>query len=43
MDNGCGMNKEVILKNWMTIGNSSKKKNYVSNKGTNTDWSQGNR
>ena len=26
MDNGCGMNKEVILKNWMTIGNSSKKK-----------------
>ena len=33
MDNGCGMNKEVILKNWMTIGNSSKKKNYVSNKG----------
>ena len=27
------MNKEVILKNWMTIGNSSKKKNYVSNKG----------
>lgn len=33
LDNGCGMNQEIILKNWMTIGNSSKKSNFVSKNG----------
>lgn len=32
-DNGTGMNTEVIKKHWMTIGNSSKKKKYISAKG----------
>ena len=32
-DNGSGMSTDVIKKNWMTIGNSSKKRNYVSKKG----------
>lgn len=33
LDNGYGMNQEVILRNWMTIGNSSKKRNFVSKNG----------
>ncbi len=32
-DNGSGMSTDIIKKHWMTIGNSSKKRNYVSNKG----------
>lgn len=32
-DNGEGMGTDVIKKHWMTIGNSSKKKDYKSNKG----------
>lgn len=32
-DNGSGMSTDVIKKHWMTIGNSSKKRNYVSKKG----------
>lgn len=32
-DNGNGMNTETIKKHWMTIGNSSKKKKYISGKG----------
>ena len=32
-DNGTGMSTNVIKKHWMTIGNSSKKKKYVSQKG----------
>lgn len=32
-DNGSGMSTDVIKKHWMTIGNSSKKRNYVSRKG----------
>ncbi len=32
-DNGTGMSTDVIKKHWMTIGNSSKKKKYVSQKG----------
>ncbi len=32
-DNGCGMDRETILNHWMTIGNSSKVKKYVSEKG----------
>lgn len=32
-DNGDGMSTDVIRKHWMTIGNSSKKSRYTSNKG----------
>ena len=32
-DNGFGMSTDVIKKHWMTIGNSSKKRDYVSKKG----------
>ncbi len=32
-DNGCGMASKVIEKHWMTIGNSSKKRKYLSEKG----------
>lgn len=32
-DNGCGMNEKTIKDNWMTIGRSSKKDNFVSNNG----------
>ena len=32
-DNGCGMTREIIRTNWMTIGRSSKKEHYVSQKG----------
>lgn len=32
-DNGDGMSTDVIKKHWMTIGNSSKKKNYTSKNG----------
>lgn len=28
MDNGCGMEYNTIISNWMTIGYSSKKSNY---------------
>lgn len=30
MDNGCGMTEEVIRSHWMTIGNSSKKNEYIT-------------
>lgn len=30
MDNGCGMTEDIIKKHWMTIGNSSKKSEYVT-------------
>lgn len=32
-DDGSGMNKEIIVDNWMTIGRSSKKEKYVSQQG----------
>lgn len=32
-DNGCGMTEDVIINNWMTIGNSTKVKNFYSEKG----------
>lgn len=32
-DNGCGMTSDIIKKHWMTIGHSSKKRKYLSNKG----------
>ena len=32
-DNGVGMGAEVILNNWMTIGRSTKKENFTSDKG----------
>lgn len=32
-DNGCGMSSDIIKKHWMTIGNSSKKRRYLSGKG----------
>ena len=32
-DNGCGMTSSIIKKHWMTIGNSSKKRKYLSGKG----------
>lgn len=32
-DNGCGMTALTIQKHWMTIGRSSKKNTFVSNKG----------
>ena len=33
MDNGTGMTEEIIEKHWMTIGNSSKHTNYITNNG----------
>ena len=30
MDNGIGMTEDVIFTNWMTIGNSSKNKSFLS-------------
>ena len=30
MDNGCGMTEDVIRSHWMTIGNSSKKNEYIT-------------
>lgn len=33
MDNGCGMDEQVIEKHWMNIGNSSKYKEYITKKG----------
>lgn len=30
MDNGCGMNEHIIRTHWMTIGNSSKKEEFVT-------------
>ena len=33
IDNGCGMNKEVVENSWMKIGTSNKETNYVSEKG----------
>lgn len=33
MDNGEGMTEDIIRKHWMTIGNSSKKTDYVSRRG----------
>lgn len=30
MDNGCGMTEKIIREHWMTIGNSSKKIDYVT-------------
>ena len=33
IDNGIGMTEETIKNHWMTIGNSSKDKNYISNLG----------
>lgn len=33
LDNGIGMTEEIILKHWMTIGNSSKDLDYVSKLG----------
>ena len=32
-DNGCGMTKDVIIKHWMTIGRSTKKKQFISKSG----------
>lgn len=32
-DNGVGMTEDIILKHWMTIGRSSKKKTYVTSSG----------
>lgn len=33
IDNGTGMNKDVIVSNWMTIGNSTKKENIYTKSG----------
>lgn len=33
MDNGCGMNEQIIEEHWMNIGNSSKYKDYITKKG----------
>lgn len=33
MDNGTGMTEDIIQKHWMTIGNSSKHTNYITNNG----------
>lgn len=33
MDNGIGMSEEVIVKHWMTIGNSSKSTNFITKSG----------
>lgn len=32
-DNGCGMTKDIIIKHWMTIGRSTKKKKFISESG----------
>jgi hypothetical protein len=32
-DNGYGMSKKCIIEHWMTIGNSSKKDNFISSEG----------
>lgn len=32
-DNGCGMTPETIMRHWMTIGRSTKKRSYVSKGG----------
>lgn len=32
-DNGSGMTEDIIKNHWMTIGRSSKKENFVSQKG----------
>ncbi|HFD6482862.1 ATP-binding protein [Enterococcus hirae] len=32
-DNGTGMNSEIIINNWMTIGRSTKKEQFTSKKG----------
>ena len=32
-DNGCGMEEDTIINNWMTIGNSTKVTNFYSGKG----------
>jgi signal transduction histidine kinase len=32
-DNGTGMTEDIILKHWMTIGSSTKKTNFTTNKG----------
>lgn len=33
LDNGCGMKEDILRTHWMTIGNSSKKATYVTQKG----------
>ena len=33
IDNGIGMNKDVIINNWMTIGNSTKKESVFTKSG----------
>lgn len=33
MDNGCGMDEQIIENHWMNIGNSSKYKDYITKKG----------
>lgn len=33
IDNGCGMTQQVLINNWMTIGNSSKKNEIYTKKG----------
>lgn len=33
LDNGCGMKEEILRAHWMTIGNSSKKKSYLTKNG----------
>jgi len=33
MDNGCGMNEQIIEEHWMNIGNSSKYRDYITKKG----------
>lgn len=33
MDNGCGMDENIIENHWMNIGNSSKYKDYITKKG----------
>ena len=32
-DNGCGMTEDIIKKHWMTIGRSTKKRNFISKSG----------
>lgn len=32
-DNGCGMNEDIIINNWMTIGNSTKVNDFHTEKG----------
>jgi hypothetical protein len=33
IDNGIGMSQEIVINNWMTIGNSSKVENFVTDSG----------